>query len=85
MKIVKTKDNDFTVTVNNVNIHSKYSPSKEAEKFVSQKITDNGCVLVLGAGLGYIHKIVANKYPSLELKYKFLVLASPYCYLKVLL
>lgn len=67
MHLIETKDKNFTVTIEGVNIHSKYSPLREAEKFVEQNITHRSTIIVLGAGLGYIFKILDNKYPNLEI------------------
>ena len=72
MQLIKTKDNNFTINIDNINIHSKYSPIKEAEKFVLERIKHQGTVIVLGPGLGYILKVLSDKYPDLE------VISIPY-------
>lgn len=67
MQLTETKDNNYTVTVNGINIHSKYSPLKEAEKFVDQNITHKSTIVVLGAGLGYVFSILKVRYPNSEI------------------
>lgn len=68
MNILTTKDGNKTVTINSVNIHSKYSPIKEAKKFISQSIKkDEGTVIVIGAGLGYLLTEIDNSYPKLKI------------------
>lgn len=55
----KTKDNHYTIKINHLNreiyLHSKYSPIKEAERFV-QKIKDYNIktvFIIYGMGVGY--------------------------------
>lgn len=64
MQLTETKDKSFTVSVNGTTIHSKYSPLKEAEKFVNQHINGTGTIIILGAGLGYIFNVLEDKYPN---------------------
>ena len=68
MQIEKTRDNHYTASINGQYLHSRYSPSKEAEKFYSKwKIenkADSNCDLIVFApGLGYLlDAAVKDKY-----------------------
>lgn len=64
MLITKTKDNNYTVNINGISLHSKYSPIKEAEKFVQSNIHRDGTIIIIGAGLGYIYTVVEDLFPK---------------------
>lgn len=64
MKLIETKDNNYTISINGINIHSRYSPVKEASKFIRQNMKNSGTVLILGAGLGYIFPAITEIYPN---------------------
>lgn len=53
---INTRENNITLSINNIFLHSKYYPSKEGEKFVelNEKFyKDKNVVMVYGLGLGY--------------------------------
>ena len=50
----KTKDNNLTLKYDNIYLHSKYNPIREAERLIDKKQLENSsCVLILGIGIGY--------------------------------
>ncbi len=65
MNLIKTKDNNYTVNINNIFIHSKYSPLKEAEKLILNKISNTTTVVVIGPALGYLYKILEIIHPTI--------------------
>ena len=67
MKLLDTRDNNYTLEINGVYLHSKYSPVKEAEKFVKTNLQDGNTAVVIGAGLGYIYKAIAETYPDIKI------------------
>lgn len=67
MKIVETRDNCYTTQINNKFIHSRYSPEKEADKFLKNNIKHPQTLLILGAGLGYLFKVLAEQYPHTKI------------------
>ncbi|MBB6478903.1 6-hydroxymethylpterin diphosphokinase MptE-like protein [Spirochaeta isovalerica] len=47
------------------NIHSRYNPRKEAERFIDKTVTDMPETIVLiGAGLGYLQNYLKTKFPQ---------------------
>jgi hypothetical protein len=55
-RLVRSKDGSFTISIDDVFLHSKYSPVKEARRLVEDIISLDPAktfVIVLGAGLGY--------------------------------
>jgi hypothetical protein len=62
IEFVETREENETLRVDNIFIHSKYYPSKEAEIFIdnNKKIyTDKKAIVVYGLGLGYhIHELL---------------------------
>lgn len=74
MTLIQTKDNQYTTIINNTTIHSKYAPSREAEKFLSSKLKKFHIVIVLGAGLGYLYTEILKKNPEVK------IIAIPYNY-----
>ncbi|QGU95069.1 DUF115 domain-containing protein [Clostridium bovifaecis] len=67
IEVLQTKEENYTLAINNVLLHSKYYPFKEVEIFVENnldKIKDKKFILIYGIGLGYhlkkIMKIIAN-------------------------
>lgn len=67
MDLISTRDGVKTLSYNKVYLHSKYSPLKEAEKFVKSNITTKNTLIILGAGLGYLFKAVKRKNPNVEI------------------
>lgn len=56
IRVVTTKEGNNTIFIDNVFLHSKYYPTKEAEKFIEnniEKIKDKGIIVVYGIGLAY--------------------------------
>lgn len=56
IKVIQTKEGNYTLTINDVFLHSKYYPSKEAERFIEnniEKFKDKKNVVIYGIGLGY--------------------------------
>lgn len=54
--LIETKDGNKTLMINGKLLHSKYSPKREAEKFIlsnEEVYKDKKSVLVYGFGLGY--------------------------------
>lgn len=50
------------------NIHSRYNPDREAQRFIDQSIEGNPSLIVLlGAGLGYIQRAVRDSYPQAKI------------------
>jgi hypothetical protein len=68
MELIDTRDGNVTIKANNSLLHSKYSPKKEANKFIQKSIKHStGTVIVIGAGLGYIYSEIEELYPDLEI------------------
>lgn len=61
-----TKDSEKTFKINNSYYHSKYSPQKEAERFLdSQTIPYKPSVFfIIEPGFDYLSKLIKNKYPD---------------------
>ncbi|NMF03282.1 motility associated factor glycosyltransferase family protein [Clostridium beijerinckii] len=56
IEIAKTRENNFTICVDKIYLHSKYYPFKEAEKFIIENkdiYIDKKYVVVYGLALGY--------------------------------
>lgn len=56
IKVLQTKEENYTLSINDVFLHSKYYPSKEAERFVENnldKIKYKKIIIIYGIGLGY--------------------------------
>lgn len=66
MLIVETKDNNYTVSIDGITLHSKYSPIKEAKKFIETNIKTDGTLIIIGAGLGYIYTAITQLYPKIS-------------------
>ncbi len=65
MLIVETKDNNYTTSIDGITLHSKYSPAREADKFIKSKIKSDGTVIIIGAGLGYLYTAIEILYPNI--------------------
>ena len=64
IKTLTTKDGNYTLSINNVLLHSKYNPSNEADRFIEnniEKIKNKRNILVYGIGLGYHIQSIMNK------------------------
>ncbi|QEN04270.1 DUF115 domain-containing protein [Thiospirochaeta perfilievii] len=58
MTLIETRDKSLTAKINGTTIHSKYSPIKEADKFLSSKLVnldDTSTVVIIGPGIGYLY------------------------------
>ncbi|MBE6068690.1 MAG: motility associated factor glycosyltransferase family protein [Clostridium lundense] len=56
VQVIQTKERIPTISVNKVLLHSKYYPSKEAEKFIQSnedKLLDKSIVVIYGLAFGY--------------------------------
>lgn len=67
MKLVDTKDGNKTLSIDGKFIHSKYSPLKEAEKFISANLKTDTTLVLLGPGLGYTFKVLEETHPNIEI------------------
>lgn len=62
--VESTRKGDYTVKLNNIYLHSKYDPWKEAERIASVLLTDKDeldVIIIFGAGLGYIARILYDR------------------------
>lgn len=66
MKLTDTRDGVKTLQIDGKFLHSKYSPLREADKFIKSNLKTKTLLLVLGAGLGYIFNILEREHPDLE-------------------
>lgn len=56
IKVLQTKESNYTLSIDNVFLHSKYYPTKEAERFIEgniQRLQNTKIIVVYGIGLGY--------------------------------
>lgn len=65
IEVIKAKNGEDTVKVDNILIHSRYNPSREAESFVKKialKVVDNKnkVIVIYGLGLGYHIKMLLD-------------------------
>lgn len=64
LEVIKAKNGEDTVKVDNILIHSMYNPSREAENFAKNSILKvnkkNKVVVIYGLGLGYHVKILLD-------------------------
>lgn len=72
MKLTETRDGNNTFQIRGVNIHSAYSPVKEAEKFFNKNVPPCTTLIILGAGLGYLYSCAEKALPECR------ILAIPY-------
>jgi hypothetical protein len=70
-EVVNSKENTPTLYINGIYLHSKYSPRKEAEKFISanEKLYKNkDIILVYGLGFGYhIRELLKRAKPGCQI------------------
>jgi hypothetical protein len=68
MKIYKSDMNFLIAEINGKNIHSKYNPEREAERFINAyKLQNPSIIILLGAGLGYIQKFLIKLFPDIDI------------------
>ncbi len=56
LKVISSKTGKLTLAYNNMFLHSKYNPEKEAYRFIKESLKDDNpsIVILLGAGIGYL-------------------------------
>jgi len=68
MNIYTSAKGHLCVEKDGKNLHSKYNPDREAERFIEvSAITNPSIIILMGAGLGYILKEVIRKYPQSQI------------------
>ncbi|MDF2882751.1 MAG: putative transrane anchored flag10 domain protein [Clostridiaceae bacterium] len=63
IKALQTKEENYTLSIDNVFLHSKYYPLKEAEKFIENNINNiknKEYIVIYGIGLAYHLKKLLN-------------------------
>lgn len=60
--LLETKKGLKTVKINNILLHSKYDPIKEAKNFVKENFDEEKTNILFGMGLGYIYKEIKEMY-----------------------
>ena len=66
-QLLDTKDGCKTLKIDGIYIHSKFSPLKEAKRFITTTLSTKSTVLILGGGLGYIFKAIRDISPDIEI------------------
>jgi len=69
LEIIPTKTNLPTAVINGQSLHSRYDPSKEAQRFVKSSLSGEypSVVIFLGAGLGYTASLIKETFPQAKL------------------
>lgn len=70
ISLYPSKTGPLTASIGAFRIHSAYNPPKEALKFLELRMNSfrqNGTVIILGASLGYLDSILAEKRPDLRI------------------
>jgi len=68
VKILTGPNGHKYACVNNISIHSKYSPQKESDKFIQRKIQDSpSVIIILGPGLGYLIDSCRLRFPNTKI------------------
>lgn len=62
IEFLTSKDGVPTVKVNDVLLHSKYDPRKEAKRLVEENYDENKINILFGFGLGYIYEQIKEMY-----------------------
>ncbi|HOL47867.1 MAG TPA: DUF115 domain-containing protein, partial [bacterium] len=63
VKLVKTKNNEYSIIKNNLRLYSIYKPTEEVNKFIKTiNIEENNIVILLGFGLGYHFQKIFNSF-----------------------
>ena len=62
----KAKNGDITAVYNNINLHSSYNPSREAERFVNNLIIPYTppLIIIIEPCISYIVPLMKTKYPN---------------------
>jgi len=65
MKFFRSGKGFLCAEINGKNIHSKYDPHREAERFIGASVSGNpSVIIILGAGLGYLQEEIIKQFPS---------------------
>jgi len=68
MKIYKSEKGFLCVEKDGKNLHSRYNPQKEAERFVKASISNKpSLIILLGSGLGYVQECISTLFPETTL------------------
>ena len=66
MNIYQSEKKFLCAEKNGKNIHSKYNPVREAERFIKASIeTIPSLIVLLGAGLGYVQEQAVIRFPGI--------------------
>lgn len=60
VEYLPTKTGDETIKINNMLIHSKYNPQREAEQIYQNKINQNHLNIIFGIGNGFLYDALVN-------------------------
>ncbi|MGA3600109.1 motility associated factor glycosyltransferase family protein [Lysinibacillus agricola] len=60
VEYLESKTGDETIKINNMLIHSKYNPLREAEQICQKKINNNQLNIVFGIGNGFLYDALLN-------------------------
>ena len=65
LKVISSKTGKLTLAYNNMFLHSKYDPEKEADRFIKESLKDDNpsVVILLGAGIGYLSRELKKMSP----------------------
>ena len=89
-KVDEAKNGEITLAVldssgKNLNYHSKYNPSREAEQQIEKLYKNESHVIVLGFGMGYTSELILNKLPDLKMGPQlFIVEPDPFVFITAL-
>ncbi|MBR4328345.1 MAG: motility associated factor glycosyltransferase family protein, partial [Candidatus Riflebacteria bacterium] len=89
-KIDEAKNGEITLAVldssgKNLNYHSKYNPSREAEQQIEKLYKNESHVIILGFGMGYTSELILNKLPDLKMGPQlFIVEPDPFVFITAL-
>ena len=89
-KVEEAKNGEITLAVldssgKNLNYHSKYNPSREAEQQIEKLYKNESHVIILGFGMGYTSELILNKMPDLNMGPQlFIVEPDPFVFITAL-
>jgi len=67
ISIKKSRTGELTAAIGSLRIHSSYNPDEEARRFLDMhtlRIKQNTTILIIGAGLGYMDRILRSSMPD---------------------
>lgn len=69
LSFIEAKDSNLTLSLNNIFLHSKYSPIKEAERFCDsiQFTHKYSIIFFIEPGLSYCYKFLKQKFPNTKI------------------